>query len=565
MAKDGASDSYFTARSWGITVVLLMVLQVSSGQHVKVQPELQAFQKEKILMRCMYTQPGNTKLTQVSWIYEDNDGGERVNIAVFHPTYGESFPDSPFKGRVHFTQGSLENPSIEISDMRMADEGKYTCEYATYPSGNEQGTTNLVMLAKPTNKAEAVTVRAGSASALVARCEAARGKPAATITWESDVPGGKDNTTTLPQPDGTVTVLSEYWMTPTASVNDRSVRCKVAQRTQDHPETFPLVLSIQYPPAVSIEGYDDNWYKGRTDAVLTCHADANPQPTAVDWTSSNGPLPDTVQVEDSGHRLVVKRVDDSVNTTFVCEVKNSLGSGKSQLTAVVIEVSEEPSNTGVLAGAILGGLLAFLLVVSLVTVLVIRSRRQQQQQRSYPGDPETSSYGNKVRLFGIGGSGNGSAKPNKNGGGNNNNGPAYSYREGEPGALDEKPNDPRYQNNGPGSGYGDGSPTPHHILLNERDEAERRKLQAMDDSQEEYEEEEDEVEDMEEDMVDGGGGGGYGGGYHQAPQHHTIMPPLHHAHHHGQQHQDSQMSGYLDDDMESQRDGSVISRTAIYV
>ncbi|XP_063041536.1 PVR cell adhesion molecule related 2 like isoform X2 [Engraulis encrasicolus] len=385
MAKDGASDSYFTARSWGITVVLLMVLQVSSGQHVKVQPELQAFQKEKILMRCMYTQPGNTKLTQVSWIYEDNDGGERVNIAVFHPTYGESFPDSPFKGRVHFTQGSLENPSIEISDMRMADEGKYTCEYATYPSGNEQGTTNLVMLAKPTNKAEAVTVRAGSASALVARCEAARGKPAATITWESDVPGGKDNTTTLPQPDGTVTVLSEYWMTPTASVNDRSVRCKVAQRTQDHPETFPLVLSIQYPPAVSIEGYDDNWYKGRTDAVLTCHADANPQPTAVDWTSSNGPLPDTVQVEDSGHRLVVKRVDDSVNTTFVCEVKNSLGSGKSQLTAVVIEKRKPKSPA---TGAIIGGIIGAVIFLCLIGALIFLFRKRQLSAENDDAPPK---------------------------------------------------------------------------------------------------------------------------------------------------------------------------------
>lgn len=30
----------------------------------------------------------------------------------------------------------------------MSDEGKYICEYATYPSGNEQGITNLVMLGK---------------------------------------------------------------------------------------------------------------------------------------------------------------------------------------------------------------------------------------------------------------------------------------------------------------------------------------------------------------------------------------------------------------------------------
>ena len=89
--------------------------------------------------------PLNLPGHQVSWIYED-EVADRVNIAVFHPQYGESFPDSRFKGRVRFTKGNLDNPSIEISKMEMTDEGKYTCEYATYPSGNEQGTTNLVML-----------------------------------------------------------------------------------------------------------------------------------------------------------------------------------------------------------------------------------------------------------------------------------------------------------------------------------------------------------------------------------------------------------------------------------
>ncbi len=72
--------------------------------------------------------------------------GDRHNIAVFHPLYGASFPNKDFDGRVSFTQGSLENPSIRINKLRMADAGRYICEYATYPSGNEQGTTTLIML-----------------------------------------------------------------------------------------------------------------------------------------------------------------------------------------------------------------------------------------------------------------------------------------------------------------------------------------------------------------------------------------------------------------------------------
>lgn len=85
---------------------------------------------------------------QVSWILEPSNG-ERTNIAVFHPTFGVNYPPaSPVSGRVHFIQSppTLDNPSIEIKDVKMTDEGRYICEYATYPSGNEQGVSSLVML-----------------------------------------------------------------------------------------------------------------------------------------------------------------------------------------------------------------------------------------------------------------------------------------------------------------------------------------------------------------------------------------------------------------------------------
>lgn len=85
---------------------------------------------------------------QVSWIFEQTDV-ERTNIAVFHPTFGANYPTkSPLYGRVRFVTDppTLENPSIQITDVKMTDEGRYICEYATYPSGNEQGVSSLVML-----------------------------------------------------------------------------------------------------------------------------------------------------------------------------------------------------------------------------------------------------------------------------------------------------------------------------------------------------------------------------------------------------------------------------------
>uniref|UniRef100_A0AAY4CU38 Ig-like domain-containing protein n=1 Tax=Denticeps clupeoides TaxID=299321 RepID=A0AAY4CU38_9TELE len=510
--------AYFTMKhNWTAFALLLLTFQVVSGQRVRVDLEVEAYPMETINLRCTFASGGtSTKLTQVSWIFEATEG-KRENIAVFHPQYGESFPTTSFSNRVKFTYGSLENPSIEISDMKMSDAGKYTCEFATYPSGNEQATTSVVMLANPKNSGTPVTVTAGSAPVVVATCEAAQGKPAATINWVSSA-SGTPNTTSKAEPDGTVTVRSEYRMVPTAADNGQDISCEITQRTQDKPQVFPMKLSVEYPPVVKIEGYDDNWYKGRTDAGLTCQADANPK-ADVTWRVASGEVPATVQLD--GSRLMVKKVDDNTNTTFVCEAKNKLGSTKAELATFVRESTEVPSNSGVLAGAIIGSLLALLLVAALVAVLVTRSRRQQQ--RGYPANGDSVTYGN---IFASGGH----KKTSKNGA--NNNGPVYTYREGDHGQLTEKANEFRPSGGPPGA---------HDILLSsEMDEAERRKFDTLDDSQEEYEEEAEVVERYE--------------GFGRLPPAYHACPPL-----------SEQARDYLDNNMESQRDGSVISRTAIYV
>ncbi|XP_056892948.1 PVR cell adhesion molecule related 2 like isoform X5 [Takifugu flavidus] len=188
--------------------------------------------------------------------------------------------------------------------------------------------------AKPKNSANIVTVQAGSKSVVVAQCEAADGKPAATIKWLASV-GGNHSTTTTNGPDGTVTVRSEYRLVPTPADNGREVTCLVDQRTQERPWVFPVKLSVEYPPSVSIEGYDNNWYVGRSDAMLLCLANANPAPISVIWTAVSGSLPETVMVEDN--KLMVKKVDDAVNTTFICEVKNKQGTSRNQITTFVID------------------------------------------------------------------------------------------------------------------------------------------------------------------------------------------------------------------------------------
>ncbi|XP_010899756.1 PVR cell adhesion molecule related 2 like isoform X2 [Esox lucius] len=368
-----------------VTAAILLIIQAASCQRVKVVPEVEAYPTASVDLRCQFVQGGDTKLTQVSWIWEPVEG-QRDNIAVFHPTYGESFPPSPFNGRVSFVAGSLNNPSITITNLTMSDAGRFTCEYATYPIGNAQGTTNLVMLAKSKNSAHAVTVQASSdgRAVVVARCVAADAKPAANINWLG-LPGGTENITAVQAPNHTVTVTSEYQLAPTASDNGKELTCIVSQRIQGPPQSFTVKLSIEYLPSVTIVGYDQNWYIGRTDAVLTCQADGNPAPTAVTWSAVSGPMPDTVQIDDN--KLIVRKVDESVNTTFVCEVKNRLGVSKNQVTTTVIEqrmvTPSVPSTVG-----IFGGIIAVLLVLVIVGGIIFFIRKRKQNAENGDGPPK---------------------------------------------------------------------------------------------------------------------------------------------------------------------------------
>lgn len=88
--------------------------------------------------------------SQVTWMYVPEPNQDPVNIAVFLPGNEPSYPASPVKGRVSFVPSSpnVASPSIQITDVKMTDEGKYACEFATYPGGNVRGTTQLVMLGR---------------------------------------------------------------------------------------------------------------------------------------------------------------------------------------------------------------------------------------------------------------------------------------------------------------------------------------------------------------------------------------------------------------------------------
>ncbi|XP_061573128.1 nectin-2 isoform X1 [Cololabis saira] len=529
MARHDVRNSPERTKMIGLLCFVASILSPHGtlGQRVKVEPEVSSYPGQTVLLRCAFSDPTGVQLTMVTWIYEPKEG-ERMNIAVLHPSFDPNYPISPLRDRVSFVAKDLDvsNPSIQITNLTMSDAGKYICEYATYPSGNEQGITQLVMLAKPLNSASAATVVAGSQLAVVATCESVDGRPPAKISWVTTA-NGNATTESKPGADNTVTVISKYRMIPKSSDNGKDISCVVEHRTQVKSDSIKLKLAIQYPPEVTIVGYDNNWYMGRTNVVLTCQAKANPVPLSVNWKTMSGEMPDTVVIKDK--ELKVLKVDETVNTTFVCEVKNRIGISKDQVTAIVREPSQNSSNAGVVAGAVIGSLLALLLVAALIAVLIARSRRQQQGYRANGTDMKTRIFGGgkKVSKNGTGG-GAGSG----GGGGGNNNGPIYVYNESSSQGLGEKNNHHQPLTMEGHPEIVATTPTAQDILLSsELYDAERRKFDEMEDD-ERYD-------------------------------HFSGVAPILQLR--PANDQDKMVEDYLDDDMESQRDGSVISRTAVYV
>ncbi|XP_029958990.1 poliovirus receptor homolog isoform X2 [Salarias fasciatus] len=382
------------ARNWpdctkmiGLLLMVASILtqQGTSGQRVKTEPEVLSYPGQTVNLRCAFTDVSGTQLTMVTWIYEPKDG-DRVNIAVLHPNFDPNYPESPLQGRVSFTNSSpdLKTPSIQITDVRMTDEGKYICEYATYPRGNEQGITFLIMLAKPQNSATAVSVVAGTKPVVVARCESADGRPAAKLKWVTTA-NGNETLAEKPGAENTVTVTSEYRMIPTAADNGKDISCVVNHRTQVKDESFQMKLAIQYPPQVRIVGYDNNWYVGRTNVMLTCEAAANPPPFSVNWKTMSGmEMPETVQLKDNV--LKVLKVDESVNTTFVCEVANRIGTTKEQVTVLVrgTRLPEKGPTTGTIIGAIIG----VIVLLAIIGTSIAMYRKHKINKLNGDGPPK---------------------------------------------------------------------------------------------------------------------------------------------------------------------------------
>lgn len=382
--------------------LLLLLLpdraKATSSVAVQVPTNVTGFLNESTALLCSLMSTENVTVTQVTWMKKNPDG-TRSTVAVFHPTKGPNIPDS---GRMTFFAPNLDghpwNASLAISHVRAEDEGIYECQFATFPTGSKSNSVHLRVLARPTNIAEALTPSPTWKLQDLAKCTSTGGRPPPQINWLSNLNGSEHRETTEPGPQpGTFTVTSFLSLMPSSLADGKNITCRVKHESFQEPELLTVILSVPHPPEVSISGSEENWYEGRTDVALYCDARSKPEPTAYEWSTTTGPLPNNTEAQ--GNRLLIHKVSKTTidNVTFVCNVTNALGSGQNQITVHVKE--SVPSGLGtaaIISIVVFAALFIFTLIVLWCYCVRFRRYRSNSRSNSRPTARAYSAVNNNI-------------------------------------------------------------------------------------------------------------------------------------------------------------------------
>ncbi|XP_067270806.1 nectin-1-like [Pseudorasbora parva] len=292
---------------------------------------MSGFVGDTVELRCLFiNSKPPAKISQVTWHKLIN--GTAQNVATANPALGVSVLP-PFKDRVSFkhpavhqkTPSSLEDTTIVFTNLRLSDEATYICSYTAFPAGNRENMVKLTVFARPVTKlvltATNIVERTPKRKMPVATCMSANSKPPSVIKWNTTLKGEATFQETR-NPNGTVTVRSNYIMFPSRETHRQKLTCIITYRSEHF--TDSVTLNVQYAPEVKIEGFDRNWYLNRPNVQLTCNADANPPVTVYQWKLLNGPLPNNIEIKNN--TLFFKGpVTYELGGTYVCDATNSIG------------------------------------------------------------------------------------------------------------------------------------------------------------------------------------------------------------------------------------------------
>lgn len=82
----------------------------------------------------------------------------------------------------------------------------------------------------------------------VATCISANGKPPSVITWETNLEG-ESNTQEIRNPDGTVTVRSDYLVVPSREIHQQLLTCVSTYNDEQYTDSVKLNIQCKNLPS----------------------------------------------------------------------------------------------------------------------------------------------------------------------------------------------------------------------------------------------------------------------------------------------------------------------------
>ncbi|XP_049896888.1 nectin-3-like protein isoform X3 [Epinephelus moara] len=341
------------------------------GSQVVVPQRVNAVLGKNVTLECRVEVGANLTLTQSSWERRLPSGS--VTVAVYNPRYGISIPPE-FIQRLYFRSPSSYDATIVLENVGFADVGIYTCKVATFPLGNTQASTTVNVLVEPK-----VYVSAGSSALIdggndtvVATCIAERARPPAEVSWESNL-FGQSEVQLFDEANGTTSTQVSYLWQPTRHIQGHALTCVVRHPALQSDFRIPYQLNVQFAPDISVVGYDGDWYVGRENVQMTCKANANPPANHFRWIRLDSEMPEGVEIINST-LLFLRPLQRNDSGVYRCEVANDINLRSRDVRILIQDQSQaERSNSIVVAGAVMGAVLAlFLIAVFIIVILTAR-------------------------------------------------------------------------------------------------------------------------------------------------------------------------------------------------
>ncbi|XP_056317117.1 nectin-4 isoform X2 [Danio aesculapii] len=330
--------------------------------------ELRSLAEGETRLPCRFNvSDSEIKVVQVVWVRENN--GVEEQIITAHFSEGQTEFMSSHTGRVRFeTNNPISDSALIIMRTLSADEGKYKCKIAAFPSGNFEAEILLTVWTKPISSLKSFILIEGESFRPAASCRA-MAKPVAGLSWDTELAGQSQNQSS----DETVSSI-KFSLHPFRGMNGQKLDCLVWHPSQKGPERITNKLIVYYPPNALISGYKDGWFAEMQGASLQCSGEGNPKPHQFNWTRKDGALPEGVTV-DGGTLYFSRPLRFTDKGHYICTTTNLVGSGK---TEIEVKISDSTHHVNYMLMSTIAALAAGV-VLTLICVIICINRHYKRK------------------------------------------------------------------------------------------------------------------------------------------------------------------------------------------